>query len=306
MTLRAGDAQLEAGSLDHAGVSRVVRGRFLRRFLSNRLAVVGAAFILLLVVTAILAPLIAPHDPNAQNISYRLSRPGADGHVLGTDHLGRDVLSRLIYGGRVSLLAALEAVVVSVVLGVPLGMLAGFVGRRLDAVLTWINDALMSVPALILALTIVAVLGPGSLTNAMLAVGIVTAPRLFRIARAASMSVREETYIEASMGIGCTTARTLWRHVLPNALTPLAIGATLVFGSAVVAEASLSFLGFGVRPPTASWGSMLNDAYANINLAPYLLYIPGALIALVVLAFTFIGDGLRDALGTKSKAGTSL
>jgi peptide/nickel transport system permease protein len=216
------------------------------------------------------------------------------------------VLSRLIYGARVSLVAAAEAVGVAALIGIPLGMLAGYGSRRADAVLNWSNDALMSVPALILALTIVAVLGPGSLTNAMLAIGIVTAPRFFRVARAATQDVRHETYIEASRAIGCKRSRILGRHVFPNAVTPLVIQVTLALGAAVVAEASLSFLGFGVRPPTASWGSMLNDAYVNLSQAPYLVYIPGLTIAAVVLAFTLVGDGLRDALGTRTKAGADV
>ena len=282
------------------------RARLLRRFLHNKLAVLGAVILILVIAIAVLAPLIAPDDPDAQDLLLRLQPPGTDGHPLGTDQFGRDVLSRLIYGARVSLLAAVEAVGVAVVLGVPLGMLAGYGSRRADAVLSWSNDALMSVPALILALTIVAVLGPGSLTNAMLAVGIVTAPRFFRVARAATQDVRHETYIEASRAIGCTRSRILRRHVFPNAVTPLVIQVTLALGAAVVAEASLSFLGFGVRPPTASWGSMLNDAYVNLSQAPYLVYIPGATIAIVVLAFTLVGDGLRDALGTRTKPGADV
>lgn len=282
------------------------RARLLRRFLANKLAVLGAFVLIVIITVALLAPLVAPHDPDAQDLLLRLQRPGTDGHPLGTDQFGRDVLSRLIYGARVSLLAAAEAVGVAALLGVPLGMLAGSASRRTDAALSWSNDALMSVPALILALTIVAVLGPGSLTNAMLAIGIVTAPRFFRVARAATQDVRNETYIEASRAIGCKRSRILSRHVFPNAVTPLVIQVTLTLGAAVVAEASLSFLGFGVRPPTASWGSMLNDAYVNLSQAPYLVYIPGIAIAVVVLAFTLVGDGLRDALGTRTKAGADV
>ena len=288
------------------GAAAPSRARLLRRFLHNKLAVLGAVILIIVVAVAVLAPLIAPHDPDTQDLLLRLKPPGTDDHLLGTDQFGRDVLSRLIYGARVSLVAAALAVGVAALLGVPLGMLAGFGSRRADAVLSWSNDALMSVPALILALTIVAVLGPGSLTNAMLAVGIVTAPRFFRVARATTQDVRHETYIEASRAIGCTRSRILGRHVFPNAVTPLVIQVTLTLGAAIVAEASLSFLGFGVRAPTASWGSMLNDAYVNLSQAPYLVYIPGATIAIVVLAFTLVGDGLRDALGTRTKAGADV
>jgi ABC-type dipeptide/oligopeptide/nickel transport system permease subunit len=292
--------------VEHADAVAPSRARLLRRFLTNKLAVAGAFFLALVVAVAMLAPLVAPHDPDTQDLLLRLQRPGTDGHPLGTDQFGRDVLSRLIYGARVSLVAAAEAVGVAALIGIPLGMLAGYGSRRADAVLNWSNDALMSVPALILALTIVAVLGPGSLTNAMLAIGIVTAPRFFRVARAATQDVRHETYIEASRAIGCKRSRNLGRHVFPNAVTPLVIQVTLALGAAVVAEASLSFLGFGVRPPTASWGSMLNDAYVNLSQAPYLVYIPGLTIAAVVLAFTLVGDGLRDALGTRTKAGADV
>ena len=289
-----------------SGAPAPSRARLLRRFLANKLAVAGSIVLVLVVTVAVLAPLLAPHDPDTQDLLLRLQRPGTDGHPLGTDQFGRDVLSRLIFGARVSLLAAAQAVGVAALLGVPLGMLAGYGSRRSDGVLSWANDALMSVPALTLALTIVAVLGPGSLSNAMIAVGIVSAPRFFRVARAATQDVRHETYIEASRAIGCTRSRILSRHVFPNAVTPLVIQVTLTFGAAIVAEASLSFLGFGVRAPTASWGSMLNDAYVNLSQAPYLVYIPGATIAVVVLAFTLVGDGLRDALGTRTKAGADV
>jgi peptide/nickel transport system permease protein len=273
--------------------------RILRRFWSNRVAVGALAFLVLLVVVAIFAPLIAPHDPNAQNLAQRLK---ASVGVLGTDDYGRDQLSRLIYGARVSLIAVLVAVGVAAGIGVPLGLLAGFKARWLDATFSRLSDALMSVPALIFALTVIAVLGPG-LVNAMVAVGIVTMPRFFRVARAAARDVSQETYIEASRMVGCGTTRLLWRHLLPNVLSPLVVQISVTAGAAVAAEASLSFLGLGVKAPTASWGSMLTTAQTNIYTSPYLVYPPGIMIALAVLAFTLVGDGLRQAIGTRGVQG---
>jgi peptide/nickel transport system permease protein len=280
------------------------RRRLWRRFAANRFAIVALVFLVLLVLVAILAPVLAPQDPNEQELIARLEGPGAD-HWLGADDFGRDQLSRLMYGARVSLTAALIAVAVGSVVGVPLGMLAGYRRGFVDAVLSRINDALMSVPALVLALTVVAALGRG-LTNAMIAVGIIFIPRFFRIARAATQDVRHETFIEASQALGCSSARTLWRHVFPNVLSPLAVQISLGLGAAVTAEASLSFLGLGVEAPTASWGSMLNTAVSNISGGSHLVYAPGAIIALTVLALTLVGDGLRDALGTRRIEGESL
>lgn len=276
------------------------RGRLLRRFLANRLAVVGLVFIIALVVIAVLAPVIAPRDPNELNIQERFS---ADAGLLGTDEFGRDQLSRLIFGARVSLLAALIAVGIGAGTGIPLGILAGYFGRFTDAALSRMSDALQSVPALILALTIVAVLGPG-LVNAMIGVGVITMPRYFRVARAASLEVSRETFIEASRALGCSRLRIMLRHVFPNTLPPLLVQLSLTYGAAVTAEASLSFLGIGVQPPTASWGSMLASASKNYNRAEYLIYAPGITIALTVLAFMMVGEGLREAFGTRRVAGS--
>jgi peptide/nickel transport system permease protein len=273
--------------------------RLLRRFFSNRVGVGGLVFLVLLALVAIFASRLAPHDPNAQNLSLRLK---ASAGVLGTDDYGRDQLSRLIYGARVSLIAVVVAVGVAAGIGVPLGLLAGFKTGWLDATFSRLSDALMSVPALIFALTVIAVLGPG-LVNAMIAVGIVTMPRFFRVARAATRDVSQETFIEASRIAGCSTTRLLWRHVLPNMMSPLVVQISVMAGAAVSAEASLSFLGLGVKAPTASWGAMLTTAQTNIYSSPYLVYPPGIMIALTVLAFTLVGDGLRQAIGTRGIPG---
>ena len=200
-----------------------------------------------------------------------------------------------MYGARVSLQAAAQAVLVALLIGLPLGVVAGYYGGWLGAILTRLMDALMSAPSLVLAITIVAVLGPG-ITNAMMAVGLVMAPRFFRVARASTMDVRHETYIEASIALGCSGLRTAVRHIMPNVMPPIILVISVSLGTAVAAEASLSFLGLGVRAPAASWGSMLSTASANISLAPYLIWPPGVMIFLTVLAFTYLGDGVRRGM----------
>lgn len=274
--------------------------RLLRRFASNKMAVIGLVFLVLLVIVAIFAPVFAPKEPNQQDLVNKLD---FDTGLLGTDEYGRDQLSRLIYGARVSLLAGLIVVAVSAGIGIPLGIVAGYFGRASDAVLSRASEALQSVPALIFALTVIAALGPG-LTNAMLAVGIVTIPRFFRVSRAVALDVSGNTYIEAARALGCSSTRIMWRHILPNTLAPLVVQIALTLGGAVTAEASLSFLGLGVRPPTASWGSMLSAGATNVDRAPHLVYAPGIAVVLTVLAFMYVGDGLRDALGARQILGT--
>jgi peptide/nickel transport system permease protein len=276
------------------------RSGILRSIFRRPSTVLGLGFILLLVLMAALAPVLAPYDQNVQELVDRLQAPSGD-HLLGTDDYGRDALSRLIYGAQVSLWAAVQAVTVALVLGLPLGVVAGFRQGWVGVVLTRIMDALMSAPSLVLAITIVAVLGTG-ITNAMFAIGLVMAPRFFRVARAGTMDVRQETYIEASIALGCTSLRTAVRHVLPNVLPPIVLVMAVSLGTAVAAEASLSFLGLGVRPPTASWGAMLSTASSNMGLAPYLVWPPGIMIFLTVLSFTYVGDGVRKAL-VRSRSG---
>lgn len=255
--------------------------------------VLAAAFLTLLVLVAVAAPLLMPYDPNAQAVRDRLQGPSAT-HWLGTDDYGRDVLSRLMVGARVSLWAGLQAVSIALVIGLPLGIFAGYVAGWPGAVLGRLMDTLMSTPGLVLAISMVAVLGPG-ITKAMLAVGIVMSPRVFRVARAATVDVRKETYVEAAIAVGVRPLRVVQRNVLPNVVSPIILVVAVSLGSAVAAEASLSFLGLGVRPPAASWGSMLSTAASNISLAPHLVWPPGIMIFATVLAFTYLGDGLRRA-----------
>jgi peptide/nickel transport system permease protein len=272
------------------------RGRpgLLRSMVSGPSAVAAAAYVLLLAVLAVAAPLIAPHDPNAQDLFNRFAGMSAE-HPLGTDDFGRDVASRVIYAARISLAAPLISLAVGMLIGVPAGLLAGLRRGIFDAVADRLSDTLLSIPAIVFALAIIAVLGP-SLTNAMVAIGIVFAPHLFRVVRGATMVVAEETYISSAEAIGASTRRILLVHVLPNIRAPLLVQITLLMGFALLAEASLSFLGLGVQPPEASWGSMLKAAYENQFEAPYSVLPSGIAILLTVLAFNVLGDRLRDAV----------
>jgi peptide/nickel transport system permease protein len=273
---------------------RVRKSRTVRRFVANRIATAGALVVLALIAAAIFAPLLAPHDPNFQNVMVRFAGPGGD-YLFGTDEYGRDVLSRLIFGARVSLKAGILAAAVAIVLGAPLGLLAGLGSRRVDRGLALVFDAIMSVPGIVFALAVITALGPG-LTNAMLAIGFISSPRFFRLARASSTELKHETFIEATRSLGATKGRVLLRHVLPNVVPPLAIQVSFVVGSSILAEAALGFLGLGVTFPTASWGSMLNSAGKRMDVS-HLIYPPTVALTLTVLAFSAVGDGWRDALG---------
>ena len=261
----------------------------------------AGGYLLVVLLAAVFAPLVAPHDPATQDLLARYAGWSGE-HWLGTDDYGRDVFSRLVFGARATISAAAIAVGVSLVIGVPTGLVAGYRRGRVDAVLSRLFDALMSIPGLMLALTIVAVLGPG-LVNAMAAVGLVFAPQFFRVARAATSEVMGETFIEAAVATGCAPRRVLLSHVLPNVVPSVIVQISVALGVAVSAEASLSFLGLGVEPPTASWGSMLSTSAQTMTLAPNLVWIPGLLIFSVVLAFTLLGEGLRRVLGrTRSRS----
>ena len=275
--------------------------RFRRRFLTRKPALVALGFIVVVILIAIFAPLVAPYDPLDQDLRNTLQGPSGS-HLLGTDELGRDVLSRMIFGTRVSLLAALQAVGIAILLGVPPGLLAGYFGGWVDTLTSRINDTVMSFPPLLLAIAIVGVFGP-NLRNAMLAVGIIFAPRFLRLMRASVLAVKEETFIEASRSIGTGTARILRTRVLPNSLSPMVVQVSLSLGFAMLAEASLSFLGLGVQPPEASWGAMVGRAYRFLDQSPTLVLFPGVAIVLAVLAFNVLGDGLRDSVGREVRGG---
>jgi peptide/nickel transport system permease protein len=268
--------------------------RALRRLVRRRGAMVGLAFVVFFVALALFAPWIAPHDPLATSWGAVRKAPSA-AHWFGTDEIGRDVLSRVIWGARASLLAGLVSVGISLVIGVPVGVIAGYVGGWIDMLISRITDAMLACPFLVLAIALAAFLGP-SLTNAMIAIGIAATPVFVRLARAQVLAVKVEDYIEAARAVGNSDWRIALRHVFPNIVAPVIVQATLAIAAAVIAEASLSFLGLGQQPPSPSWGSMLNTAKNYVENAPWMAVWPGASIFLLVLSFNLLGDGLRDAL----------
>jgi peptide/nickel transport system permease protein len=275
------------------------RRRYLRLLLGRPSSVVALGFVLVLAALAVLAPWLSPYDPFAQDLAGKFA-PWSGEHLLGTDELGRDVVTRLLYAIKLALLAPLISVGVALVLGVPTGLWAGLSRGWVDAVLSRIADALLSLPGLAFALAIIAVVGPG-LTNVMIALGIVFTPSLFRVVRGAALAVAKEPFIDAARSIGSSTPRILWVHVLPNVAAPLLVQATILMGLALLSEAGLSFLGLGVQPPEASWGSMLRSAYENQFEAPLSVLPPGIAVVLTVLAFNTLGDAIRDAMSGRGR-----
>jgi len=259
-----------------------------------------AIFVLLgLVIVAIGAPWIAPYAPTAQDVNNMLAAPGP-GHLLGTDDLGRDIFSRLIWGAPATVYASLLAVSVAVAIGLPVGLIAGFFGGWIDDIISRVIDTFLSFPAIVLAIAVTGALGIG-LTNGMIAVGIVMFPSLARIVRARTLIVRQELYVDASRCFGAPVWYILWKHVLPNTLQPVIVQVTLLLAAALLAEASLSFLGLGIQPPNPSWGAMLARAYQYMEIAPEQMYAPGLAILVVSLAFNALGESLRIELDPTMK-----
>ena len=275
--------------------ARLAAARFARRPAAG----VGIVVVLLFVLTAAAAPLLAPYQPNATSWTAIRRAPSLL-HWMGTDENGRDVLSRVIYGARASMTAGVLSALIAACIGVPLGLLAGLSQGWLDAVIGRLPDAMLAVPFLILAIALAAFLGP-SLQNAMIAIGIAAAPAFVRVARGAAIDTASNDYVEAARALGNPPWRVAVRHVLPNIVPPVLVQATLAIAVAIVAEASLSFLGLGQQPPAASWGSMLNSAQRFMTQAPWLALFPGMAVFLAVLAFNLMGDGLRDALDPRSR-----
>jgi len=265
-----------------------------RKLRRRRSAMFGLAVVVGFVVLALFAGWIAPQDPIATSWGAIRKAPSAE-HWFGTDEIGRDVFARIVWGTRASMLAGVVSVSISILLGVPIGLAAGFLGGWIDAAISRVIDAFLACPFLILAIALAAFLGP-SLTNAMIAIGISATPIFARLTRGAVIHVKVEDYIEAARALGASPLRQALRHVLPNIAAPLIVQATLAIAAAVIAEASLSFLGLGQQPPAPSWGSMLNTAKNYVDSAPWMAIWPGLSIFLLVLAFNLLGDGLRDAL----------
>ena len=270
-----------------------------RRLLRRKSAVLGLIIVVLLIIVAIFAPLIAPFDPVQQAYAY-VRKPPSMRNWFGTDESGRDLLSRVIFGARASLLAGVVSVAIAVSIGVPVGMLAGYRGGWTDALISRITDAMLAIPFLILAIALAAFLGP-SLTNAMIAIGVTATPIFVRLTRGQVLVVKTEDYVEAARAVGNGPFRIAFRHILPNIAPALLVQASLTIAAAIIAEASLSFLGLGQQPPAPSWGSMLNTAQRFLTNAPWMAIWPGLAIFLAVLSFNLLGDGLRDALDPKER-----
>jgi peptide/nickel transport system permease protein len=274
----------------------------LDRLVRDRVAIGGVGILVIITVLCAVAPIIAPYDPDAVDAVHRLAPVGAPGHVLGTDDLGRDILSRLIWGGRVSLVVGLLPVAIAVVAGVSLGAIAGYMRGALDGLIMRCLDVLLAFPAYLLAIAIVSALGAG-LGNAILAIAVVSSASFARLVRGSVLSLREREFIYAARLAGARDLRIVWRHILPNVLSPVIVFATLEAGRTIIFAAGLSFLGLGAQPPTAEWGAMLAQGRGILNIAPHVASLPGVAILLVSLGLNVFGDSLRDALDPRSTVG---
>ena len=275
--------------------------RSVRRFFAHRLAMLGVVFVLFFVLVALFAPVLAPYGPSKVNLDV-VGKPPSGQHLLGTDAVGRDVLSRLIYGARVSMSVGIIAVSIYITIGFTLGAIAGYIGGRLDMLIMRFTDIMMCFPSFVLIIIMVGIVGP-NIRNVMIIIGIFGWPGIARLVRGQVLSLREQDYILAARTIGVRDERMLLVHILPNVIGPVTVAATLGIAGAILTEAGLSFLGLGVRPPTPSWGAMISEARGIVYLAdlPWLWIAPGITISLAVLSINFIGDGLRDALDVRSR-----
>jgi peptide/nickel transport system permease protein len=268
--------------------------RFRRVFISRKIVIFGLIIIALLIITAIFAPVIAPYDPDKQDLNSLLVQPSHE-HILGTDALGRDTLSRIIYGARVSLIVGITAIAMAGTIGMSLGLIAGYFGGMTNSIIMRCIDALMSLPSMVLVLVIAALLG-GGLKNVVIALGVSGVSMYARMMCGQTLSVKENDYIIAGRAMGASDFRIMLRHLLPNCFPPMIVLMTMQMGTMILAEAGLSFLGVGVQPPTPAWGAMVTDGYRYLFTNPMLSFAPGLAVVLVVFAFNMIGDGLRDAL----------
>jgi peptide/nickel transport system permease protein len=265
-----------------------------RRLQRNRAAVVGAGIVLVFVLLAVLAPFLVPYNPIQGNLDDRLQSPGTT-HWLGTDELGRDLLSRILFGARISLQIQIVAVVLALIVGVVFGALSGYLGGYVDTLIMRCMDILLAFPGIFLALGIIAALGPG-LVNLMFAAGISSIPQFARIVRASVLSLKEREFVEAALALGSGSNRVMFRHLLPNCMAPIIVQSTLRMATVLLTASGLSFLGLGVQPPTPEWGAMLSNARSYLIVAPHVATIPGLAIMVVVVGFNLFGDGLRDTL----------
>jgi peptide/nickel transport system permease protein len=281
----------------------VLSGRFRRlwyNFSKRGIAVLGLVIVALFLLIALLAPVLAPYDPVKQDLTNLLKPPSAE-HLLGTDEVGRDILSRLIYGSRISMRVGFVAVFVAFLIGVPIGITAGFFGRRIDSLLMRAMDVLMAFPGILLAILFVSIMGP-SLDNAILSVGIYTVPNFARLARSETLVIKNNEYVEAATALGAGKLRIILTHILNNITAPLIITSTLSFGNAILTTSGMGFLGIGAQPPTPEWGAMLSSGRQYLLVAPHVTTIPGLVILLLVLGLNLFGDGLRDVLDPRQKS----
>lgn len=271
----------------------------MKQFFQHKLAVIGSVIVFLFLILAIFAPLIAPYGINEQSLGERFSAPSA-AHWFGTDDFGRDIFSRVVHGARISLWVGFFSVLGSVILGTLLGLIAGYGGRVLDAVISRLFDILLAFPSILLAIAIVSILGP-SLQNALIAIAIINVPTFGRLVRSKVLSIKQEEYVLAAKAVGMSHRRIVLRHILPNSMVPVIVQATLAIGTAIIEAAALGFLGLGAQAPSPEWGKMLADARPYLVQAPWTLFFPGIAIMLAVLGFNLMGDGLRDTLDPKMK-----
>jgi peptide/nickel transport system permease protein len=294
-------AAVAASPSDRATVPSPPRSKAWKRFRRHRAAQVGGVLLLALLLAGALAPVIAPYSPSAIDMANRLEPPTL-AHPFGTDNLGRDILSRVLHGARISVLIGLISVGIALVGGLPLGIVAGYVGGATDRIVSAVVDFLLSFPPLLLAILVIAIFGPG-LGNAMIAIGVSLMPIFARLIRAEMMRVREEVYVEAVRALGANHLRIALRHILPNALPPIIVQVTLSMATAILSASYLGFLGLGAQPPSPEWGAMLNDGRRYLRVAMHVSIFPGAIIMITILAFNLFGDGLRDALDPKANRG---
>ncbi|MED1479112.1 ABC transporter permease [Bacillus altitudinis] len=271
----------------------------MKLFFQHKLAVIGTVIVFLFLILAIFAPLIAPYGINEQSLGERFSAPSA-AYWFGTDDFGRDIFSRVVHGARISLWVGFFSVLGSVILGTLLGLMAGYGGRLLDAVISRLFDILLAFPSILLAIAIVSILGP-SLQNALIAIAIINVPTFGRLVRSKVLSIKQEEYVLAAKAVGMSHRRIVLRHILPNSMVPVIVQATLAIGTAIIEAAALGFLGLGAQAPSPEWGKMLADARPYLVQAPWTLFFPGIAIMLTVLGFNLMGDGLRDTLDPKMK-----
>ncbi|ART75519.1 ABC transporter permease [Sutcliffiella horikoshii] len=272
---------------------------FYKKLAKNKAAMAGAFIIIFVILMGIFAPLLATHDPNTTNVMNKLEGPSAENY-LGTDDVGRDIFSRLLYGARVSLGIGFVSTLLGAIVGVTLGIVSGYYGRWIDSLIMRICDVLLAFPGILLALAIVSVLG-ASTQNVIIAVAFYAVPSFARIVRGSTLGVRKLEYIDAIKAMGAKDFRIIFKHILPNIMSPIIVQATLYIASAIITASALSFLGMGTRPPTAEWGAMLSQGRSYIAQAPHITLFPGLVILLVVIGFNLMGDGLRDALDPKAK-----